>query len=276
MARFEEIDNDVLSSFEKICGEKAKPLSLERRLEVMHDIMNKGDESFFFEHDENGKTTIDWARIRKLGLTTKDIIAPPSFKFSNSNFMIGERYGQTLFLDSIANWLNTNFLTELTEASFESCIALRIVPIAPEETSTLIKRRNIAITNDVIEAQKKAMKNNISPEFISVDIKNAKMQIDELQDDLLNRDQKMFIIGLVITHFADSEAELKTQKNIIKNIALKYVCGFKSLNMQQERGLFASMPFGTNRAFENIRRLIKTESLGVFMPFDFAAATQEG
>lgn len=40
------------------------------------------------------------------------------------------------------------------------------------------------------------MQNMVSPEFISVDLKHAKEQVDQLQEDMMNRDQRLFYMSL--------------------------------------------------------------------------------
>jgi len=273
MKRFIDIDEELLRNFKRMSKEGVSALTLDSRLELFHNIMNGTATNYLFEHDENGKTSINWKAVRKQGLTTKDLIAAP-MKFNATNFMIGDRYGQALYLDNIANWLNTNFLAELTELSFESCIKVQIIPIPQEDAIKLIRNQGIAITSDVIEAQKRALKNGYDPSFISIDLKNAKAQIDELQEDMSNRDQKLFFFSLTMSHFADDPETLKEQKEVIRNIASKYLCGFKVLSMQQERGFFGSLPFGTNKTFT--KRPLTTESLGIFMPFNEISRFDKG
>lgn len=273
MKRFLDVDEEMVKGFGGITKEKVEPITTEERLEVLHKVMNGHNESPYFEHDEKGKTSIDWKRIRKLGLSTKDLIAAP-MKFNTQTFIMGERYGQVLFLDGIATWLNSNFLSELTETSFESCIGMRIIPIPQDEATKIIKNKNINITADVIEAQKRALKNGYSPDFIPMDLKNAKEQIDLMQEDMATRDQRMFFFSMVYVHFADSAETLKDQKETIRNISSKYMCSLKPLSMQQERGFWAALPLGTYKISTN--RLLPTESLGVFIPFNEVACFEEG
>ena len=273
MKRLIDADDELLKNFKRMSKEGISALSLDERLELLHDVMNGGEPNYLFEHDENGKTAINWRSVRKQGLSTKDLIGAP-MKFKATTFEIGERCGQVLYLDNVANWLNTNFLAELTELSFESCIKLQITPVPQEDAIKRVRNAGINITANVIEAQKRAIKAGYDPSFISIDLKNAKAQADELQEDMFNRDQKLFFASIILTHFAEDEATLKEQKEIIRNIAAKYMCGFKVLSMQQERGFFASLPFGTNKTSTN--HPYTTENLGIFMPFNEISCFDKG
>lgn len=274
MNRFFDIDGLVKKDFEGVCENvTTKALTLDERLEVLYGILHSDEENYLFQHDAEGNVTVDWKSMRRQHLTTKDLIATP-LKFNPTNFQIGDRYGQSLYLSNIANWLNTNFISELSELAFESVVSLQIIPIPQDEALKKIHNRSVGITAEVIDAQRNAIKNNFSPEFISQDLKNAKRQIDELQEDIMNRDQRLFQFGLTITHFAEDIPKLKEQLKQIKQIGAKYLCTVTTLSMQQERGFASALPLGVNNA--EIRRGLRTEDVAIFMPFNEITCFDKG
>ena len=264
MARFASmtIEND----FKRMTGTPLRPLSLAERLEVLNGIMNAKEKNYWFEHDKRGKVSVDFDALAKQGLTTKDLIAPEAFSFGMSDFQIGERYGQAMYLSSVANWMNTNFLAELISMNFESVITMHIEPLPQEEAVKLVHNQSVNITSEVIEKQKNNVRNGFSPEFISSDLKRAKEQIDQLQEDLANRDQKLFYMSIVLFHLADNKEELKKQRDVIRNTASKFMCQVSPLVWQQKRGFTTALPMGLDQCYA--KRLFTTESMGVFMPFD--------
>lgn len=274
MRRMDTLSGELDANFRKVTQLPLKPLNLATRLEVMNGIFNSSEKNYWFEHDKDGNVSVDFAKMAKQGLTTKDIIAPEVLKFKGNNFQIGERYGQAMYLDNIANWMNTNFLSELCAVNFECVITLHISSIPQADSIKLIHNQSVNITAEVMEKQKGNLQNGYSPEFISADLKKAKEQIDSLQEDLMNRDQRLFYMSLSLVHFASSEDELKTNAGMIKNIASKYMSSIKPLLMQQERGLVSTLPVGIDRI--NMKRLLTTESLGVFIPFDEMSQFDEG
>lgn len=275
MRRLRELSGEIESNFKKVTKDVISELTLAERLEVLNTIMNGAEPNYWFEHDINGGVSVDFARMAKQNLTTKDLIAPEVLKFAGNDFQIGEnRFGQIMYLDKIANWMNTNFLADLCEVNFESTITMHIESIPQQVSLKLIHNQSVNITAEVMEKQKSMMKNGYSPEMISADLKNAKDQIDDLQDDLMNRDQKLFYMSLVLAHFAEDRDHLKENSKTIRSIGSKYMSEIKPLMMQQERGLRTVLPFGKDETY--VKKLLTTESLGIFIPFDEANTMDKG
>lgn len=266
MKNLANISGNLNNNFRKVTKHGIHELNLARRLELLHNILNSNEKNFWFEHSANGDVSVDFEKMAKQGLTTKDIISPSCLKFNSSNFQIGERYGQVLYLDNIANWMNTNFLSDLSSVNFESIVNIHISSIPQEEAAKMIHNRSVNITGEIMEKQKQALQNNYSPEFIPIDLKHAKEQIDKLQEDITNRDQRLFYMSFSMMHFANSAEELKKQYETIKTLAGKHMCNIRPLSMQQERGFTTALPLGWKKVYTD--RLLTTESLGVFLPFD--------
>lgn len=274
MRRISTLSGELDLNFRKVTKHPVAPLDLAARLELMHSILNSDEKNYWFEHDTQGGVKIDYAKMAKRGLTTKDIIAPEVLKFNGNDFQIGERFGQAMYLDNIANWMNTNFLADLCALNFESVITMHIEAIPQSDSLKMIHNQSVNITAEMMEKQKSALQNGYSPEFISADIKRAKDQVDSLQEDLMNRDQKLFYMNLTLVHFGKDRDALKENRGIIKNVAGKYMSTINPLMMQQERGLCTTLPMGLDKTYS--KRLLTTESLGVFIPFDEVNQFDEG
>lgn len=266
MERIQEVSDTLCAEFKKFTKTSLEEITLAERLELLDNIMNGNQQNFWFEHDASGKTSIDFGKMARQGLTTKDIICPEVLKFNGNNFQIGERFGQAMYLDGIANWLNSNFFSEVSEMAFEGVVTLHIQSIPQEEAIKMIHNQSVNIAGEILQKQKNDAKNGFGEGYISTDLKNAQEQIENLQEDLLNRDQKMFYISMNILHFANSPEEIKSQSGILKNIGSKYMCTIKPMLMQQERGFTSALPIGLDKTY--MKRLMTTESLGVFIPFD--------
>ena len=91
-ARLSRIETDVLNNF-KVLGVSAHPLSGYERLKVLHGVFHPAGEPFSFSYD--------W--LTPTGLTTKDFIAPSSFKFGEGRyFAMGKKTGAVSFLEILA------------------------------------------------------------------------------------------------------------------------------------------------------------------------------
>ena len=99
-ARLSRIETDVLNNF-KVLGVSAHPLSGYERLKVLHGVFHPAGEPFSFSYD--------W--LTTTGLTTKDFIAPSSFKFGEGRyFAMGKKTGAVSFLEILAPELNDRIL----------------------------------------------------------------------------------------------------------------------------------------------------------------------
>lgn len=273
--RFKEIHGEIDGAFKKITKENIKPVSLESRLELLALLYKGENTGLYFQHDMNGNVMVDWDYIRKQGLTTKDIVCPEGFKAKPTTIQLAEdRFAQSLYLDKFASWLNTNFFNDMCEANMESVITLHLEPIPQETSIKMIHNQSINITAEVMEKQKQLLKSGYDPSMIPMELSNAKDDIDDLQNDLQNRDQKCFFTNLVVSVFAENEEEVKKSGKMMKNIAAKHMCSLQPCLWMQERGLNASLPYGTDDLYK--KKLLTTEALGVLIPFDEANTTDKG
>ena len=276
MRRFDELTSEVENGFKKITGETPKALSLAERLELLSIIMNgRENVSYWFEHQIDGSVKVDWKAMARQNLTTKDIICPEIMKFKRDIFQIGgERYGQAMYLDKIANWMNTNFLSEISETNFESVITMHIQPILQQDALKLVHNKSVNVTSEIMTKQKNLGREGYSSDMVPLDLKLAKEQVDGLQDDLMSRDQRLFYMSMSVCHFDESESAVRENSKIMKNLAAKFMCELKPLQMQQERGLMSCLPFGRDELF--VKKLLTTEALAVFIPFNEANTLDKG
>ena len=87
----------------------------------------------------------------------------------------------------------------------------------------------------------------------------------EFLNDLMTRDQRMFLGLITIVFIADTEKELENTTEAILTTARKNLCQFGILRFQQLDGLNTTLPIGIE-TIETLRTLT-TESLAEFMPF---------
>lgn len=273
--RFDEIYTELNSAFKKITKESLKEVSLEERLELFALLYKGEDVGLYFQHDMNGNVSIDWDDIKKHGLTTKDIICPEGIKAKTTSIQLGEnRHAQSLYLERFANWLNTNFFNDMCEANMESVITVHIEPIPQQTSIRMVHNQSINITAEVMEKQKQLLKSGYDPSMIPMDLADAKENIDDLQNDLQNRDQKLFFTNFVVSVFGETEEQTKANGKVMKNIAAKHMCTLMPCLWTQERGLNTSLPYGLDDLYQ--KKILTTEALGTLIPFDEANTTDQG
>lgn len=273
LTAFARQDTDVVSNIKKIGGATAQPMSSAKRLELLHDIYNPDSVGLFGNNmtvDQHGELV--FARenfrfdiLRKMGLTTKDMVAPDSFQFHSGYGMVGSLYFRALFMRALPQSLKDTFLKELTDANCKMVTSLTYQPI-DGQSALKMARDNIRNTNaEMIKKQEVASRSGYSPDLVSPELRSASEEAEALRDDLTGKNQKLFYLTLVIVHFADTLEQLNSDTKTIQAIGRRHLVEIKPLTYQQENGLNACLPLCCSKL--EIRRSLITESAAVFMPF---------
>lgn len=254
--RLERIEADILTNF-KILGVKAKSLSGYERLEILHRM---------FHPESNQKFHFAWDAIWKTGLSSKDFIAPDSFTFKNKQyFSIGKTYGAVSFLQILAPELTDRMLADFLDLESSLIITLHIQSIDQSVAIKTIKRKLSDIDKMKIEEQKKAVRAGYDMDIIPSDLATYGNEAKTLLEDLQSRNERMFLVTLLIMNTAQKCQKLETNIFQAAGIAQKYNCALRRLDYQQEQGLISSLPLGLNQI--EIQRGLTTSSTAIFVPF---------
>lgn len=268
---FSRLDAEIVANIKKIGGAVASPLSIYAQLAILHDIYNQDAVGKFGNNVMHEVKKIDqehcfsFEHMRSLGITTKDCIGPSGFEFKSDYGMIGDTYFRSLYLDNIPTSLSDDVLAGLTNTEFRMLTSLHIKMVPTDEAIKLVRNQIRNIQANIIERQKEASKNGYSMDLISPELQEALIESKDLLKSLTAKNQKLFLVTLVITHFADSLDALNADTETVQAIARRMICSLKKLSYQQENGLTSSLPIGYNKLM--INRALTTEATSVFMPF---------
>lgn len=266
--RFIHLDVDIAANLKKIGGSDATPLTTIERLESLYDIYNMGNEGLFGSKIQKQNKDIEYfsfAHMRRLGLTTKDCIAPPVLEFKRDYMMVGDKYARALFLKDIPTYLCDTFLADLTNLNSNMLTSIQYTSVPSDKALKIVRNQMVNINANLIERQKKASKSGYGIDLISPELQKAQEEANNLLQDLTSKNQKMFLINLVIVHFADSMQALNSDTETVQTVARRALCEVKPLLGQQENGLATALPLCNNKLA--IERTLTTESVAVFMPF---------
>ena len=252
---FSRIGADLSNHFSAL-GSKCIELDAKERLRIAHDFYRTGEETAF---------TFDIHEHMKLGHDFRDLICPDSAKFKNDYFQIGNRYGKVLFLKSYASYIKDSMVTELTELNKNMMLSIDVIPIPMDEAVKEAENRRLGIETNITNWQRKQNANNNFSAIIPYDMEQQRNESKEFLDDLITRDQRMFLSVLTMVITEDSLEKLKVLSDAIEQIAGKNMCQMGTLRYQQLDGLETVLPFGVIKI--NALRTLTTESLAVFIPF---------
>lgn len=147
-SRLSRIETDILNNF-KVLGVSARPMTGYERLQTMHGVFHPEGEPFSF----------DFSWLAPSGLTTKDFIAPPSFRFGEGRyFRMGRKIGAVSFLQILAPELNDRILADMLDLETGVIVNLHIRSIDQTEAIKTVKRKITDLDKMKIEEQKKAVR----------------------------------------------------------------------------------------------------------------------
>ena len=266
LLRFHKIDNEIIGNLRRM-GSSAKVLSTDERLSYYHDKYRKGRE---------GEFAIDYDFLKLQGLSSKDYIAPSRFEFNHKDFMMEDTYCRVMYLCNLPASLSDEFLYELCDNNFPITTTLSIQPVAQDKGLRIVKKQLAGIEKDKIEAEKKAIRAGYDPGTIQHSIKDAHAQAEQLYDDMLNKNQKMFFVTITCLVQGKTLDELDENCKIIEGKARKYTSQMMTLTYQQEEGYKVTLPFGYPPQDICVERALTTESTAIFMPFSNQELYQQG
>lgn len=265
---FSRWDIELSSAIKLINGVDTSPISLTDRLSILYDIFNMNSDIPFYRKKEiNGDSseTFNLASLKKMGITSKDVIAPSSISINKDYITLDDKFARILFIESFPSFLSTDFFTELTSISCNMITSVHIRSLRQDKAVKMIRNEMVNINSSVGEAQKKASKAGYSADLISPKLQKSQNEAKKLMNDITSRNQKLFLATTTLMVFADSLEELDAVTKMTATIGAKYLCTIKPLMYQQEAGFISCLPLCIKETEAD--RLFTTETVSLLMPF---------
>ena len=252
---FSRVGTDLINHFKEL-GSKCIELDAVERLRICHDFYRVGEETFF---------NFDILDNMKKGHSFKDFICPDTIEIESDYFKIGNRYGRVIFLKEYASYIKDSMVAELTDINRNMMMSIDVIPVPMDEAVREAENRRLGIETNITNWQRRQNANNNFSAIIPYDMEQQREQSKEFLDDLITRDQRMFLSVLTMVHTAETKEQLDNDTEALLTTARKHLCQLAVLKFQQIDGLNTAMPFGTRKI--DALRTLTTESLAVFIPF---------
>ena len=263
-ARLARIETDILNNF-KVLGVAARPMTGYERLETLHGVFHPDGEPFAFS----------WDWLAPSGLSTKDFIAPSSFRFGEGRtFRMGRKLGAVSFLEILAPELNDRVLSDILDLENGVIVNLHIRSIDQSEAIKTIKRKITDLDKMRIDEQKKAVRSGYDMDIIPSDLATYGGEAKNLLQDLQSRNERMFLVTFLVVNMADTKRKLDNDIFAVAGLVQKYNCALTRLDYMQEPGFMSCVPIGINQI--PIERGLTTSSTAIFVPFITQELFQSG
>ena len=241
-----------------------------RRLGCAHETLN-GKERLWLLHtilhlDKRDKFSFDWKWLPVTGLSTKDFIAPDGMEFrENRIFRMGEKYCNVSAVQILASRLDDRLLADLLTLDNSMIVTMHIQAYDQAEAVKVIKQKLSDLDRTKIDEQMKASRSGYDIDILPSDLNLYGKAAREILDMLQNKDQKMFMLTMLVMNTAETKAKLKTVLDQVKAVTQPKECPIINMDFQQEDGFVSSLPLGMNRI--EIQRIMTTSAVAVLIPF---------
>jgi len=278
------IDREVDNSFKKVKS-FAQPVSMDKRLEILHDLNNIDNQGEFLTHtrvqDEMGTvreiSSFDLENIRGMGLSVKDVIAPSSIRIFPRYMMFGNMYVCTMRIDAYPSSLADDFFIKLTDVPFNMISTMNIQPIPVREANKIVNKNIRLARNEKIEERRTLIKQDLPEDMISLETEEKVQKAQALREEMIENDEKLFKTVHTIVFWADSKEKLREYTETINSICQSNVVGIHVMEDMQEEGFNATLPLLYNALPRKMKRTLKSSSLTcASMPFSALELSDAG
>lgn len=200
----------------------------------------------------------------------KNFISPDYFVFRPKYSMFDDTYSESLILRNLPSHILDSFIEQLSSMEANLNISININPVSPAIATKLISRRIASLESDKLRYIESSRKKKLPVVMLPRDLEHSLEEADELSNNLIKNNEKVFLVSVIVTVFAYDLDELNLLVKDIKGIANQNICTFSELYLQQEEALMTTLPIGNN-FFKDKRyqRTLTSNSTAIFLPFSY-------
>ncbi|MBI2086784.1 MAG: DUF87 domain-containing protein [Candidatus Zambryskibacteria bacterium] len=191
-------------------------------------------------------------------LELKDIIAPSALKVTPKEINLGEKILRSFFVISYPRFLSEEWFAPIINMDKVFDVAIFIHPI---ETSRVLRQFQRKVAEVQSQIHMREEKGLVRDPVLDV----AYQDLENLRDQLQQAQEKLFDVGLYITIYGDSDAELDKIESEIKSILEAKLIYVKPALFQQEQGYKSTLPLGNDLL--NVHSKLNSSPLSSLFPF---------
>jgi len=191
-------------------------------------------------------------------LELQDIIAPSALEITPKSLNLGDKIARTFFVISYPRYLTDNWFSPIVNLDKIYDISIFIHPIETSQILRTFQKKVAEVQSQITVREAKGLVRDPM-------LDTAYHDLEELRDNLMQAQEKMFDVGLYITIYADNEADLFKTENEIKSILESKLIYLKPSLFQQDDGFKSSIPLGTDLL--KVHQKLNTEPLSSIFPF---------
>ena len=191
-------------------------------------------------------------------LELEDIIAPSALKIEPKSINLGEKIARTFFIISYPRYLSDNWFSPIINLDQVFDVSIYIHPI---DTSLALRQFQKKVAEVQSQINSRESRGMVRDPMLDT----AYQDLEELRNNLIQAQEKMFDVGIYITIYANSDLELFKLENEIKSILESKLIYIKPALFQQDDAFKSIIPTGNDLL--NINQKLNSEPLSSVFPF---------
>ena len=186
----------------------------------------------------NAKLVADAYKASNASL--KDIISPSAIGVESRNMTIGNLRARSFFVMSFPRYLTDNWFSPIVNLDKVFDVGIHISPLDTAEVMKQFQTKVAEVESQIMIKEEKGLVRDPQLETAYEDLEN-------LRDELMQAQEKMFTVGIYITIYGGSDEELDKVENEIKNILESKIIQIRPTLFQEAEGFITSLPFGLDK-----------------------------
>ncbi|ETB64084.1 MAG: Type IV secretory pathway VirB4 component-like protein [Parcubacteria bacterium RAAC4_OD1_1] len=211
------------------------------------------------DNTKSSKTPILPDEVYKAAeLELQDIVAPSALQITPKSLNLGDKIARTFFVISYPRYLTDNWFSPVINLDKVFDVSIFIHPIETAEILRSFQKKVAEVQSQISIRESKGLVRDPM-------LDTAYHDLEELRDNLMQAQERMFNVGLYITVYADNENDLFKIENEIKSILESKLVYLKPALFQQVEGFKSVIPLGTDMLA--VHQKLNTEPLSSIFPF---------
>ncbi len=191
-------------------------------------------------------------------LELQDIIAPSAMQITPKSLNLGDKIARTFFVISYPRYLSDNWFSPIINLDKIFDVSIFVHPIDTAEILRTFQKKVAEVQSQISIRESKGLVRDPM-------LDTANRDLEDLRDNLMQAQEKMFDVSLYVTIYADNENDLFKIENEIKSILESKLVYLKPALFQQYEGFKSSIPIGSDVLA--ISQKLNTEPLSSLFPF---------
>ncbi len=191
-------------------------------------------------------------------LELKDIIAPSALKISPKELNLGEKVARTFFVISYPRFLTDSWFAPIINLDKIFNISIFIHPVDTAKILHHFQKKVAEVQSQINQREEKGLVRDPM-------LDTAYQDLESLRDSLMQAQEKIFDVGVYLTIYGDSDAELDKTESEIKSILESKLVYVKPALFQQEDGYKSVLPIGDDKLM--VHSKLNSSPLSSLFPF---------